>query len=417
MADMVWTRRMTRCRFAVFASTVVLATSGFTSPAAAIAAGDEPACAWPQEVSAGTRNIGLPETNATYRIMPFQVRADREITVDGTFPDARYAAFTVYDGIRGAFVRNGVPSHLADHRIVPDPGSRNPWQRPAAPGGHYRLHLRMDVAPGQPNTLPLAPAVTGASQQGYLWYRVYVPAGGTSTPVPLPTLTVTDAGVSRTLPPCDVTTPPAAPTAAPAVVPAETLGFARVPAQSALFPNPDTGYLSVWVTPPGPDDVVVIRGRAPRNAPGAHPRPWPGPRADVRYWSLCTNLQNPNYPVVMNDLPDGSIDPGCRYDDITTLDADRRYTFVLATEAQRARVEAIPGTTFVPFSLTQPAAPHLVLLRNMMSADDFAQSVMRVPADGLPSSAESVMGAYYPRGAACALAVLADDGPAGCGLS
>ncbi|BFU43104.1 hypothetical protein [Krasilnikovia sp. MM14-A1004] len=382
------------------------------TPVAAAAGG--PACAWPQEVGADADNVALPDTNAHYWVTPFRVRADREITVTGTFPDARYASLTVYNGLRGTFTRDGVFSSRTDYQIVPDPGSVNPWQQRARPGGSYTLHLRHQVAPGEVNTIPIAPARARDGDVGFLVYRIYLPAA----PARLPTLTVIDGGVPRTLRPCPSTVAvPAVPN--PVIPPPRTapdLAFARGRGADELFPNPDSGYLSAWIHPPRGDRVVVIRGRAAASPDTAHPSPWPGPGDDMRYWSLCTNLRRPYYPVVVNELPDGTVDPGCRHDDVTALDARGYYTFVLGTEAQRPAVQAVPGATFVPFSLEHPRTRHLVVLRNMLPVDSFPYSVLDAPPNGRARPAAAAMGDYYPRGAVCALAVLATQGPAGCGL-
>ena len=84
---------------------------------------------------------------------------------------------------------------------------------------------------------------------------------------------------------------------------------------------------------------------------------------------------------------------------------------MVGTEAQRARIEAIPGVTFVPFSADRPHAPHVLLLRNMLG-DAFPQSVQKVP-DSTVAGAKQVMGVYYPVAAVCALATAAAD-PASC---
>ncbi|MEV4636942.1 hypothetical protein AB0J80_06270 [Actinoplanes sp. NPDC049548] len=384
----------------------VLAILALLGPAVPAAAGT-PLCAWPEEVGAQAANVALPDSNARYWVMPFRAYADREITVTGAFPDTRYASFTVYDGFRGTFTSNSVFSSRADYEITPDRGSANPWQRPAMPGGAYTLHLRRTVAPGQVNVLPMAPADAADGQTGFLVYRIYLPTGGTSSRVVLPRLTITDGGRSRTLVACRRTVAVVEGDAAVPPDPARDLAFARSSGNDELFPNPDSGYLNAWVTPPGPDRVVVIRGKAAVSPDEPHPHPWPGPGDDLRYWSLCTNLRFPHYPVVVNELPGGGTDPGCRHDDVVALDAAGRYTFILGTEAQRRRIEAVPGATFVPFSLAHPKARHLVLLRNMMPAPGFRQAVTHVPPDGRPQSAEAVMGDYYPRGRVCPLATVA----------
>lgn len=147
---------------------------------------------------------------------------------------------------------------------------------------------------------------------------------------------------------------------------------------------------------------------------GPHPRPWPDTGVDLRYWSACTNLQLPVDPVVVNHLPDGGVDYGCRHDDTTTLDSGGYYTYAIGTEAQRASIEQIGGVTFLPFSSQQPRARHLVVLRNMLPNDAFTAAIQRAPEDGRAASAKVVMGPYYPEAAVCPLATLAARGPAGC---
>jgi hypothetical protein len=396
---------------ATVSTTTVVAAQATTSVTAA-------PCAWPQEVGAQAANVFFPDSAATYWVMPYEVHEDLRITVGGAFPDARYASFNVYSGDRGSFSANGVSSAIADFQIAADPGSVNPWQRPAGAGGAFTVTLRADVAPTQTNTLPLAPADTPDGAQGYLVYRVYLPSGD----IPLPTLTFTRGQVSKTLTPCtaaqrtsagpsdDLTQDGTDP------VPAADadLPFARDTDTNSLFPNADNAYLSAGVTPPGSNRVVLVRAKAPRAAGGAHPKPWPDTADDVRYWSLCTNLRYPVRPVVVNHLPDGTVDDGCRYDDVTRLDADGYATFVLGTEAQRSRIESVGGTTFVPFSLSQPSARHVVLLRNMLPVEGFTHAVQNVPQDGDPASAAAVMGDYYPTMTTCTLTTLTTRGIAGC---
>src|SRR3954471_9750498 len=77
-------------------------------PVAAAAPAREPLCARPTEVAPDARNVALPDTNARYWVMPYQVYPDREITITGTFPDDRYVSFAVYDASEGTFTSNGV---------------------------------------------------------------------------------------------------------------------------------------------------------------------------------------------------------------------------------------------------------------------------------------------------------------------
>jgi hypothetical protein len=100
---------------------------------------------------------------------------------------------------------------------------------------------------------------------------------------------------------------------------------------------------------------------------------------------------------VVNPLPDGTTDIGCRYDEQTKLSAAGEYTFVIGTELQRAAIEQIPDVTFLPFSSAQPTALYVLLLRNMLVNSAFALPIQQVPQDANPASAAAVLGEYYPK--------------------
>jgi hypothetical protein len=391
-----------------------------------------PACAW-YEFSVTIDNEGAQDSAATYWLLPFTVQDGLRIRLDGRYPDSRYASLQAYQSVGGLYTVNGVPSALTDYNIQPDPGSVNPWQPARAhrrdAGNAFTVTLQSDVAPGEPNTLPLAPAGTAPGTEGYLFYRVYLPAGGDISRVPLPVVTFTLDGVSQQVPACPpgagstlsagVRGAPGLPAAirqAPAATsaPAQSVEFARAVPSGGGFPNADSGYLTAVVTPPGDGDVLVIRGQAPTASRGSHPSPWPSPFADLRYWSLCNYLVTPTVPLVANQLPDGQIDYGCRYDSEVAVDRYGYYTFVVGTESQRPAIDRIPGATFLPFSTAQPTTPHALLLRDMLANPNFAQAVQNVPQNGSPASAAAVMGPYYPRTAICPLATLARGGPAAC---
>lgn len=403
-------------------------------PAAAHAAPAQPAlvtpaCGW-REVSVTTDNKNLQDNAATYWAMSYTVQDGLRIVLNGRYPDSRYASLQVYSSGTELFAANGVSSALTDYRIEPDPGSVNPWQHPAwqgeRAGDAYTVTLRSDVAPGQANTLPLAPAGTAAGTAGYLQYRVYLPAHGRSSLAP-PAVTFTLGGVSKQVPACPpgttatssatpgaTATPAAAPAAATSSAAAQSVEFSRPVLSGAGFPNADSGYLDAVVTPPGNGDVLVIRGKAPTTPSGNHPSPWPAAGTDMQYWSLCDYPLTTALPLVANQLPDGTIDYGCRHDTQVALDRDGYYTFVVGTEAQRAAIDQVPGATFLPFSTALPTTEHVLLLRNMLVNPGFTEAVQNAPGNGNPASAAAAMGPYYPRAAICPLATLAGSGPAAC---
>jgi hypothetical protein len=412
------------------------ACSATSAPAAASASRGQPAAATPActlplaSVNTLSRhNVSNPDTESDYWIIVFKVQDGLRITLSGRYPDSRYFSLEVYNSRGLPFSENGVSSWLTDYRIAPDPGSVNPWQHQAPPGGRFTVTVRSGVTPGQVNTLPLAPAGTAAGTYGRIYFRAYV-AHGSPSQLSLPAATVTLNGVSRPLPACtaasirsaagelsaagqlsaaDVAKVHASLSALGGIIP-----FIRLPSHAAGTPDSDAGYLTAFVSPPHNGDVVVIRAKAPTAPSGSHPSPWPARGTDVQYWSLCNDVYISPVPVVINHLTDGNRDYGCRYDSQVKLDRYGYYTFVVGTEAQRAAIERIPGATFLPFSAAHPADTHALYLRNIVPSPGFAEAIQNVPANESPTSAAAVMGPYYPRAAFCSLATLAHDGPDAC---
>ena len=248
-------------------------------------------CAWPAELDVQADNslmagsVAVDSTEAVW-VQPIVASAGARIVLSGRFPDARYASLSVY-AAGGGFVTSG---SLPDYRIAPRPGSVNPWQRKAAPGGRFTVTIRPGASRGQANTLPLPPGTT-SQHPGYLLYRVYVPAGGSFSHVPLPVLTVQQGRAARTLPACRSHNAPAtilfkglsAASGAgagsnrrPAAVP-PPLEFYTLPRSTtgAGLGDADTAYAWAYLIRPPATDVVVVTGKAPTFAPGSHPSPWP----------------------------------------------------------------------------------------------------------------------------------------------
>ncbi len=412
-----------------------------------------PYCSWWLKTTPSTANVAFPDAAATYWTTPFLASDGLSIEVDGTYPDARYMSFNVYDDAFGSFTTNGVSSGLADYLISPSGGSINPFQVSGAPGGAFSLTLSPDPQAGQSNTLPLAPSGEASGKLGapigYLVYRTYLPTGGNGA-VELPTLTLVDGASQVTLPRCppatgrlvagvtsakksarkaaralakrlDVTPAAAArvalkrigrklqggsgstsPCRGSACPPPLRFFRATASTTNAFFPNVDNAYVSALFRPRA-GTVIVVRGKAATVPAGTSPVPWPQPSLQLRYWSLCNNIYRQPWPVVANPLPGGGVDYGCAADDVTTLDADGNYAFVVAPERQQAAVEAAGGT-FVPLSATQPRARQLLILRNMLPNESFGYAVQDAPQDGNPAAAAEAMGDYYPRAYRCTLA-------------
>jgi hypothetical protein len=409
---------------------VALAACTSAPPSSSAAAGgSRPAspsgmsCAWPTELSAQTDNVAFPDAAEAYFLQQIVASAGTRIVLSGRFPDARYVSVQVYNP-------GGVGASLDDYRIAPQPGSVNPWQQQAAPGGRFTVTIGPDPAPGQANTLPL-PAGTTSQHPGYLMYRVYLPAGGGGlSAVPVPVLTVEQGGSARTLPACSSHNAPVHPPAASgaaasagaggpgaAAPPPRQLEFFKPPQRSFNnrgLANVDTSYVLAYLVRPSAADVVVVTAKAPTFALGSHPSSWPARGEDVRYWSMCIGLLAPPTPVVANKQPGGGTDYGCRADEATRLNAAGDYTYVIGSESQRAAISRVPGVTFLPFSTTHPAGPYFLALRNVLVSSSFAHSPQGVTQADDPAAAAAVMGPYYPRAAVCPLATLTAHGPQAC---
>ena len=170
-----------------------------------------------------------------------------------------------------------------------------------------------------------------------------------------------------------------------------------------------------YTTPPTASDVVVVTGRAPTSPPGAHPSIWPSAKYQVAYWSMCVNIGVGTDPVVVNHLPGGQTDLGCRADDATKLSTGGTYTYVIGTEAQRTTIERVAGATFLPLSLAQPAAFYILAMRYTLDNPTFGSGPQNIGQTGSAAAAAQTMGAYYPHAQICSLEVLSARGLSACG--
>lgn len=359
-------------------------------------------CAWPTQLSVQTANRGGPDSGAVYWLQPIVAGPGTRIVLDGDYPDARYVSLATYTPGGSPF--DG--SSLTDYRIAPEPGSVNPWQRPAQPGGRFRV----TIGTGRGNTIAMPPGTT-TEHPGYLLYRVYLPTGR----VPLPAMTVEQGLTARELPTCrDQNAPvpkPVLPTTTPTTTPPTPqppqLAFYKPGgAFDAALPNVDTAYVLAYFVRPAASDVVVVRAKAPTAAAGDHPTPWPAAGEDMRYWSMCVVEGTGTIPTVVNTLPDGQTDYGCRADDATARDATGDYTYVIGAESQRAAIERVPNVTFLPFATDQTSRLYLLLLRNTLVSQGFPNSVQNVTQIDDSAAAAAAMGLYYPHASVCPLATL-----------
>lgn len=442
----------------VFSGAIVVPT--LVTPASAAATGSSvlPPCAWPIITNSESVNVAYPDTDSTYWTTPYRVEPDTKIVVNGTYVNSRFMSFNAYDSTFGSFSVNGVPGALIDYQIAPDAASVNPWQQPnttaAQPastvGRRFTVSLASDVPSQIPNTIPLAPVGTAVGSIGFLLMRVYLPKNGDFSAVKLPSISLVTSTGTTTIEPCSAKAqrapdkankniPPAAKAALKRLI-GKALGggnpdtssgpctgsacppdlqFSRATAATtnSVFPNSASAYVSALFQP-NPKQVVLVRAMAPTTPalvpPGTEPLPWPSSRFQLQYFSMCNNIYRKPWPVIINNLPGGKQDLGCRADNETKLDRQGRYTYVVASQAQKQAVSRWKKTTFLPTSIKSSKTREVLILRNMLSNPSFTQSAMNAPQNASSEDAATAMGAYYPRAISCPLNFYLKHGPDAC---
>jgi hypothetical protein len=406
-----------------------------------------PLCSWPLETTgSGITNVAYPDTNATYWTMPLDSTRWKSVVISGTYPQARFFSFTSYVA-KGSVVDNGV---LTDVDIAPDAGSTNPFVTTDSGPHKYTVTASLSEPSGSSNFLPL-----GNTQLVWIIYRIYVSDKGLDREagVPLPTITLVGRdGRSHTPAACPSRNDPeriaslirdflsqgldigagltqilsgsnpgilaqqAPCQATPLVsfIPENTGGY---------FPNPANKYIAIPGLCFSPDQILVVRGKAP-----TFPDTYNGgtifapPGFNMRYWSVCNNNQRSPYPVV-----------GCKADYQTARDKSGFYTYVVsAAESRNMETPSWvpPDATWLPWGSKTSA--NILLIRNMLPQSTFGNSVQAaiqqgcvvdnekntpIPRDQIVAGgdcAHRVMKEYYPRAVYCTKQVFINEGWKGC---
>jgi hypothetical protein len=371
-----------------------------------------PVCSWPFEVTGqGITNVATPDTNAAYWVMPVDLSRWRAMVIHGQYPDARFFNFSTYTAT-GSFIDT-----IFDEKIIPDLGSTNPFAKPGPEiGGNYTVTIGA-ANPGPGNFL-----TAGSSRFAFVVYRIYLPDQGRDRTggVGVPTVTLTDlSGNSHALRPCPFAD--AETSLGSLILLLEAAGMSdgakflgqilRLANQSPLgtcnpnqpnpavvtfstaapganfFPNPQTTYFQTANLCFQPNQILVVRGKAPvfpnTYLGGSVFQPAFDTQIQLRYWSMCNNVGVLPSPVV-----------ACEADAMTELDQSQFYTYVISNDP--APPSWLPaGVTWLPWGPI--SFPITLIFRNI-----------------LPENGFTATGDYVPTGVFCNQSKFAMEGWHGC---
>lgn len=327
-------------------------------------------CAWPINYPADA-NYSWPDTDAAYFVQSAFIEKGDELVITGRDPKARYWSIQTYN-----YRDRQVIDSVNDQQVKRQGrGAKATWTvrvttSESKPGDNILQGGEAFTPP--PGRLPSAQE--DGHQLTVVIYRVYRSATGQPSGGILPTVEVRSKDGRRdVLAPCQASQigPPEDPIVLD-TQPGIPDQFARADG-GRFYPSFDTSYL-VAERAYDPDRVLIVTGKAPRV------------RQDVRYWSLCQNINESPLPVVdcVSDR-DVQVQQG-------------RYTIAVVTNDQvpvseRAKYK---GVTFVDWgnaTVSGAYRPATLLFRHILPGRAFKQSVAGVPINAL---ATTTMGDYAP---------------------
>ena len=498
---------MTALRAVIFAQALFLASCGASTglaPPGASTSSELFSCSWGLLSNGDELNVAYPDTNATYWIQALHLTAGQSVTVRGSFPGARYFSFISYDPSGAPYSETpeqplpwppspspsptpDLNSEIYDAQVGARSGTNyflSSAPAPLPPTGKYVLQvtsgspsLTKPANPGDRQSVAVLAAPTAPPSAnrigltGWLIYRVYAPYVGKpglpGTPryyhfieggVPLPSISRVWSGASpkpqATLPPCPSRKyePVVHALAVPLI--AKIIHMAATPAPQplfqynnggGLFPNPNNKYV-YGTTKWGKGLLIVVTGVAPTFPNTNKQGIVQTPPTDVRYWSMCTNLDVSPAPVVacaddqhthlfaaspktMIPPATDELFPGTTGPQPTPSPGSLQYAYVISDARDKPADLDLDATWLPWFPLkdrqTEPEARvnGTLILRNMLPGQAFDDSIQNIPVYGLSAArqllkslnppqdphfahdpvvqAVAVMGPYYPRAVYC----------------
>lgn len=348
----------------VGAGALVLSLAPAAQSVAVLPADPDRRCAWPV-VYPKDANYAWPDTHAAYINQAVVLGPNEKIVITGKDPKARYWSITTYN--------------YEDREVI---DRVNDVTVKRAKNGTWTVTVSPRQNPKDPNSLQAAPLTKAGESPSFrnvtvIMYRVYLSETSGYSGGPLPTMTLhhsTPVNGKKTerLKACvgDQIRPPESvpPLEEASGVPSEY--FVRAEG-GRFYPSSDTAYLAADV-PYNPERILVVTGKAPRV------------RQDVRYWSLCQNINEAPLPVV-----------DC-VSDRNVLLTEGKYTIAIVGPGQVADRSAYPGVTFVdwaPPGASSPVLNAFLIMRHILPSEGFAGSIDKVT---LGQPATTTMGDYAP---------------------
>jgi hypothetical protein len=379
-------------------------------------------CAWTSHLDPTVANSLFPDQAASYWGATIPAVPGETLTIRGQYPHARYMSFTSYNPVLQS------ADGLNDQAIAPDAASVNPFVAGAsrrAAQRNYSATVVFGRRPASPAPNTLYTTSADGSRTGddfHVVYRVYRPDRGLDATgaVGLPAVTVNmPGGGHATFPACsypsvppngvnatvaDTSVPYPAARPYPGTDPPTWHKFyngltslaqltdngitgtsvsnqatPEIRAQTpggGFLDNPDNKYIFALLRPAA-GSVAVIHATRPTFPPTYQGQPVMG-TGQLRYWSLCSNEAATERFYA------------CLADDQLVTDRTGAYTLVVSSAADRPpNARSACGINWLP---TGPAPDTVVIMRNMLPAPSFTDSVQAARYGHEPQD----MGPYFP---------------------
>lgn len=327
-------------------------------------------CAW-SVVYPKDANYSWPDTDAAYIVQAVSIGPNEKVVITGRDPKARYWSITTYN--------------LEDRAVIDRVNDVTVKRQGKGPSAPWTVTVTPRHNAKDPNSLKAAPLPAKGQAATFknvtvIMYRVYLSDVSGYSGGPLPTIALHHADGSATrverLPACreDQIKAPEIPLG---LVPADGVPseyFVRAEG-GRFYPSKDTAYLAAEVAF-DPERILVVSGKAPTVGKDR--------RAQVRYWSICQNVNAGNLPVV-----------DCVSDRDVTL-TDGRYTVAVVGPGQKVDRADYPGVTFLDWTPAESSGavpPAFLIMRHILPNATFRQSIDSVE---LGKPASSAMGDYAP---------------------